>query len=113
MLALMGVTVFNIVREGPGWEGLVAAAMVVGAFLVLANTIWRTRPVYAWPTHLEIGGRKHRRQVAFSELVSVERPWWAFNPVFAPQLITLRDGSRVLFFPAIGAEIFLRSRIPA
>ena len=113
LFAMMAVAVYGMLRDGAeAWIGLVGAAIPVAGVLALGATCWRTRPLFGSASHLLVGRGPRARQVPFAEVISLDRPWWAFNPVFAAHQITLRDGSQVLFFPSVDAEGFLRARAP-
>jgi hypothetical protein len=112
ILALMPVALYGMARDGAElWVLAAAAAMPIVIAIVLSATFWRTRPLHATATHLLVGRGPTARQIPFTDLASLDRPWWAFNPVFAAHVLLLRDGTEILFFPAPGAEALLRGRL--
>jgi hypothetical protein len=93
--------------------GLIVMSAMVLMLAILFWTIWRTRPVVLDGDHLEVGSSGPRqRRIPLGDIVSVERPWWAFRgDIGAPLEITVRNGPSVHFFPGlIGAELLAARR---
>jgi hypothetical protein len=91
---------------------LAILALPFTVLLLMRATVWRTRPVHASDTHLEVGPRAHARRVPFADLVSIDRPWWAYpDTLFSPLELTVRNAPPVLFFPADGAQPFLATHL--
>jgi hypothetical protein len=42
-----------------------------------------------------------------TDVGAIDRPWWAFNPAFAPSRLHVRGGRSVLFFASEDAESLL------
>jgi hypothetical protein len=93
--------------------GLIVLSVMVLMLAILFWIFWRTRPVVLEGDQLAVGGRGPRqRRIPLGDIVSVERPWWAFRgDIGAPLEITVRNGPPVHFFPGlIGAELLAARR---
>jgi hypothetical protein len=110
--ALLAAVVALVARSGNlvHLSGLLVPAIVM---LTAWFTVWRASRVFASELGLRIQAGSESRFVAWEGVKGVEVPFWVVNPQswFDSRFITLRDGSRVLFFPAPGALTLLESRV--
>jgi hypothetical protein len=91
---------------------LVVMSVMVLMLAAMCWTVWRTRPVVLEGDQLEVGGSGPRqRRIPLADVVSVERPWWAFrDELGSPLEIVARNGPSVRFFPALAAAELLAAR---
>ncbi len=103
-MAIMGVA------KGQYLQSLAPPLFFAALVCLFRTSYLRPRPLYASDTHLVIGNGPNARRVPLSSIVSLKPPWWA-RRMMPPQVIGLRDGSRVMFFPAYGAESFIQAQL--
>ncbi len=94
---------------------LIGLLLPATVFALSWPTIWRSSRVFASDLGLRIESGGESRFVPWQSVTGVAVPSWVINPVawFEPRAITLRDGSRVLFFPAPGAVALVNARVQA
>jgi hypothetical protein len=92
---------------------LLGLLLPAAAFAVSWLTIWRTSRVYASEGGLRIESGRVSRWVPWQDVTGVVRPFWVINPLasFESRSMTLRDGTRVIFFPAPGAVAMVKARL--
>jgi hypothetical protein len=92
--------------------GLLLPAVV---FALSWPTIWRSSRIFASDLGLRIESGGESRFVPWQSVTGVAVPFWVINPLawFESRTITLRDGTRVLFFPAPGAVALVNARVLA
>jgi hypothetical protein len=79
-------------------------------FLIIYRIVWRTLPVLGEREFLLVGRRARRRRIPYAEIVSVDRPMWAYSDFAVPHEIVLRNGDSLTFFPVGGALDYLAAR---
>jgi hypothetical protein len=114
-VASVASVVIFAVEKGAGRPLKVALATLPAmVVMILRATVWRTRPVRARENHLEVGAGARPRRIAYADILSLDRAWWARAAgALAPVELTVRDADPVLFFPAPGAAVYLASRLGA